>query len=613
MMVVASVKLKQLAMFAAAACLGLFAPATRAMAAEGRAPGLQIVFVDVLGGAATLIVTPERESILIDSGWPGEGGRDPDRIVRALKAAGCDRIDHLVTTHWHMDHYGGIAGLVERVEIGRFWDRGLPEDGNGGDFPDGPREDDPLAIAYRKASKGKRTILKPGDKLPLRGDVSAVVLAASGETIAAPASTAHNPHCDSAPADQEPDRSDNAQSIVLKFRLGEFDFLDCGDLTWNVEKKLVCPVDLVGPVDLFQVTHHGMDISNHPTLLATAAPTVAVMNNGPRKGGSAETVHRFRDLPSVQAFYQLHRNAQTGDEDNGDPALIANADPAGGKNIRVTVAPGGETYTVRLGDRSGRGGLRPGRLGPRPLLAGDRLVLPASVEPEVLREVLADQLLQGARVALGEQAGVLDPAGELARLDDLGAPQLVAEAGTDTAGDPHHHRGLVLDRQQGDGLVGGGGPAEEIDEQPALAGVLVGQHGEGPARFQYLDDLVVPPRLGDHLLAGALPERLEVALQVGVVERPRHGPRREAEQAEEVAGDLPVAVMARQQDDRFAGDQPIEHRGVPGKLDVLPVVLQPDALRRVEDFHQHHAEVPIDAPDGLVALGFRHGVAEREP
>ena len=125
---------------------------------------LEIFFIDVQGGAATLIVTPERESILIDSGWPGLNDRDPKRIVHALKdLAGCEQLDHLVTTHWHMDHYGGVAGLSRLVRIGQFWDRGLPEDpGANGDFPDGPKADDPLGKAYRKASAGKRKSLKGG-------------------------------------------------------------------------------------------------------------------------------------------------------------------------------------------------------------------------------------------------------------------------------------------------------------------------------------------------------------------------------------------------------------------------------------------------------------------
>ena len=106
-------------------------------------------------------------------------------------------------------------------------------------------------------------------------------------------------------------RSDNARSLAILFSLGRFEFFDAGDLTWNVEKKLVCPVDLIGKVNLYQVTHHGMDISNHPTLVQTIAPTVAIMNNGPRKGGAPGTVKLLRSIPTIEAAYQLHRNAAT--------------------------------------------------------------------------------------------------------------------------------------------------------------------------------------------------------------------------------------------------------------------------------------------------------------
>ena len=148
---------------------------------------------------------------------------------------------------------------------------------------------------------------------------------------------------------QPVDPSDNARSLAIRFRFGKFDFLDCGDLTWNVENALVCPLDLIGPIDLFQVTHHGMDISNHPTLIKTIQPTVAIMNNGPRKGGSPATVKRLRSIPSIQAAYQLHRNAQTGPDENTDAALIANTDPAGGQFIHVSVTPDGSKFTVQIG------------------------------------------------------------------------------------------------------------------------------------------------------------------------------------------------------------------------------------------------------------------------
>lgn len=326
----------------------------RATAAEPDR-GLDLYFIDVMGGAATLIVTPERESILIDSGWPGLEDRDPKRIVRVLKeVAGLERIDHLITTHWHTDHYGGVEGLSALVPIERYWDRGLPDpeapEGDRAGFPDGPRPGDKLGDVYRRVTQGKRTPLRAGDSLPLKGSIEAVVLASGGEVIAPGAPLGGtNPLCESAPPDKPADTSDNGRSLVFRFRLGAFDFFDAGDLTWNIEKALVCPRNLIGPIDLYQVTHHGMDISNHPTLVQSIAPTVAIMNNGPRKGGSAATVRLLRSVPSIEAAYQLHRNVNTGPDDNTDPDLIANKDPLGGQFIHVAVEPDGRSYRVRIG------------------------------------------------------------------------------------------------------------------------------------------------------------------------------------------------------------------------------------------------------------------------
>jgi beta-lactamase superfamily II metal-dependent hydrolase len=318
---------------------------------DAGARDLDIYFIDVMGGAATLIVTPARESLLIDSGWPGFDDRDPKRIAHVLKdVAGLDHLDHLATTHWHRDHYGGAPGLARLVRIDRFWDRGLPDptapDGDRAAFPDGPKAEDPLGIAYRKVAEGKRQALRPGDTVPLKG-VEIVVLASGGEVIKA--SGPPNPLCALAPPDQKPDPSDNARSLAFRLRMGKFDFLDCGDLTWNVEKALVCPVDTIGPIDLYQVTHHGMSISNHPTLVRTVAPTVAIMNNGPRKGGDAATVKLLKSIPSIQATYQLHKNAATTAAENTEPELIANAEAAGGQFIHVVVAEDGGQFRVQIG------------------------------------------------------------------------------------------------------------------------------------------------------------------------------------------------------------------------------------------------------------------------
>ena len=318
---------------------------------------LDIYFIDVDGGAATLLVTSERESILIDSGWPGRQDRDPKRIEHVLKdVAGCDHLDHLVTTHWHMDHYGGVGGLSKRVRIDHFWDRGIPDPNvPGGDkknYPDGPTTVDAMGVAYHEASAGKRGILHAGQTLPLRGSIKTLVLASGGETITPKPNEKRpaNPLCENCPADLPVDPSDNARSLAFKFSLGRFDFLDCGDLTWNIEKKLVCPTDMIGPIDLFQVTHHGMNISNHPVLVKTIAPTVAVMNNGSRKGGSPATVRLLKSIPSIQGFYALHKNIATAAEDNAEPNSIANLDAEGGRYIHVQVSADGSRYSVRIND-----------------------------------------------------------------------------------------------------------------------------------------------------------------------------------------------------------------------------------------------------------------------
>ena len=331
--------------------LGLLALTLLGAAPADPPKGLDLYFIDVDGGAATLIVGPERESILIDSGWPGLNDRDPKRIVHVLKdLAGCDHLDHLVTTHWHMDHFGGVEGLAKLIRIDHFWDRGLPGvDGPDSDFPDGPKVDDPLGVAYRKASEGKRKALEAGATIPLKDGLKATVLASGGVVHHIGKRKPTNPLAKDAPADLPADPSDNARSLAIKFSFGPFDFLDCGDLTWNVEKELVLPYDRIGPIDVYQVTHHGMDISNHPTLVRTIAPTVAIMNNGPRKGGAPATVKLLKSVPSIQAVYALHKNVKTGPEDNTDPTLTANADPKGGQFVHVAVAADGKSYTVQIG------------------------------------------------------------------------------------------------------------------------------------------------------------------------------------------------------------------------------------------------------------------------
>lgn len=307
---------------------------------------LEIYYVDVEGGAATLIITPAGESILVDTGWPGFESRDAKRIQAAMQQAGITQIDHLIVTHYHVDHFGGVPQLAQLVKINKFYDHGA--------LPQPPENDSQTKqyADYLAAAKNKTITVKPGDKIKLKtanGTPAVIlqILAARGQTLAM-GNDKSNPFCAAATSQPE-DKSDNARSIAFKLSYGAFDFFDAGDLTWNIESKLVCPGNQIGQIDLYQVTHHGMDISNNPVLLKSVSPTVAIMNNGAKKGGSAKAVQWLRELPSLQALYQVHRNVATSDADNTAPEFIANIDTNGSDMIWVAVDAKQKTFTVTNG------------------------------------------------------------------------------------------------------------------------------------------------------------------------------------------------------------------------------------------------------------------------
>jgi beta-lactamase superfamily II metal-dependent hydrolase len=310
---------------------------------------LDIYFIDTEGGAATLIVTPAGESVLIDCGNPGT--RDAERIHAAAQAAGLKAIDHLIITHWHLDHYGGIAHLSELMPIDHYYDHGIPET-----LVEDPQNFPLLIQAYKKAAGDKRTALKPGDEIALKQEESSPLiqlrcLCGGGEVI---------PDKDGAPANaiapehkpQPEDKSDNARSLGFLLSFGGFRFLDLGDLTWNIEFKLVSPSDKIGPVDVYQVTHHGLEISNNPVLIKTVRPRVAICGNGPRKGGHPSVISTLRRIPDMQAIYQLHRNVTSEPQDNTDPEFIANADEkCESELVKLSAAPDAKSYTVTVGGK----------------------------------------------------------------------------------------------------------------------------------------------------------------------------------------------------------------------------------------------------------------------
>ncbi len=330
-----------------AAVLSLFA-ATSVSSAEP-AGGLDIYFIDTEGGAATLIVTPARESILIDCGNPGT--RDADRIHAAAEAAGLKAIDHLIITHWHLDHYGGIARLSELMPIHHYYDHGIPDT-----LVEDPQNFPLLIQAYKKAAGDKRKILKPGDEITLKQKdgsppVQLQCLCGGGEVIPEKDGAAPNPIAEEHKPQPE-DKSDNARSLGFLLSFGGFRFLDLGDLTWYIEFKLVSPSDKIGPVDVYQVTHHGLEISNNPVLIKTVRPRVAICGNGPRKGAHPSVISTLRRVPDMQAIYQLHRNVTSEPQDNTDPGFIANTDEkCQGALVTLSVAADAKSYTVTVGGK----------------------------------------------------------------------------------------------------------------------------------------------------------------------------------------------------------------------------------------------------------------------
>jgi hypothetical protein len=174
-------------------------------------------------------------------------------------------------------------------------------------------------------------------------------VAASGEVIAPSGPAKPNPFCGEHQPQPE-DTSDNAKSIALLLTFGDFQFLNCGDLTWNVEHKLACPRDPIGEVDLYMVTHHGLSISNNPVLVKAVNPRVAVMCNGPHKGGHPDVVALLKSLPDLKALYQLHRNVETSPDENTEPAFIANVEEnCKGEFVKVSVDREARSYTVTIG------------------------------------------------------------------------------------------------------------------------------------------------------------------------------------------------------------------------------------------------------------------------
>ncbi len=330
------------------ALLGVLGWGTPPAASAGTQDGtLDVYWVDSEGGGSTLIVTPEGESVLIDAGNPG--GRDPGRIHRVARdVAGLDKIDHVIVTHFHIDHFGGVAELSDLIPVVNLWDNGLPEAD-----PDGRTGSTwPLTSrSYREAKVRERRVVVAGTSVPLREGATPIALRCMMARRAAwtpPEGIRRSPDAKEAPPAKPKDTSDNANSSAWLLTFGGFRFYVGGDLTWNAEAGLIWPEILVPEVDLYQVVHHGFDTSNHPRLVQALNPLVSVMNNGSTKGTSGEVLATLRGLPALKAQFQVHKNVRPDGSTNNCPDdCIANLErECAGHYVRCSVSPGGGKFAI---------------------------------------------------------------------------------------------------------------------------------------------------------------------------------------------------------------------------------------------------------------------------
>jgi beta-lactamase superfamily II metal-dependent hydrolase len=337
--------------------LGRAQPVSGQAKADGH---LLIYAIDVEGGQSTLLVSPSGASLLVDTGWPvvdshssdpyqkglhseglpDQNGRGTERIQQAMRDAGITRIDHVLITHFHVDHVGGVPELVKRVPVGEFLDHG----------PN--REDSDITrhdyAAYLKAIEGKpRRIVHPGDTISIPG-LETIVLTGDGEHIAVVPGVKPepNPYC-AGESKWDLDETENPRSAGILVRFGKFRFLDLGDLTKAKEIPLVCPDNLIGRVDLYLVNHHGFNLSNAKAFVDAIHPRVAIMDNGAHKAGSPEAWQTVHESPGLEDLWMLHTAEGSDAAHNSAEALIANVKGGtDGAYLKVVAsADGGFTVT----------------------------------------------------------------------------------------------------------------------------------------------------------------------------------------------------------------------------------------------------------------------------
>ena len=331
-----------------------------ALAGAAQAQTLDIYVIDVEGGNATLFVTPAHDSLLIDTGnaGPVASVRDAGRILAAMKDAGVQQIDHLIITHWHGDHFGGLAELASKTTIKEFIDHGP-------NVQPGELADNFLKNTYPGLyAKAKHTVAKPGDKIVMAG-LDVRVVASAGETIKTPLPGAGkaNPYC----ANYKPgeNNAEDPQSVGIHVAFGKFRTVHLGDLTKNKEFELMCPTNRLGTVDVLLGLHHGQSSSNSEVAVYAMHPRVAIMNDGTRKGGEPDVMKTVHSSPGLEDLWEMHFSLLSGQEYSVPGMFIANtideaaaampiapmAAPQPGPNAPPAPVHNGTAYWIKVSAR----------------------------------------------------------------------------------------------------------------------------------------------------------------------------------------------------------------------------------------------------------------------
>ncbi|WP_306520713.1 ComEC/Rec2 family competence protein [Gemmatimonas sp.] len=321
---------------------------------------LDIYFIDVEGGQSTLLVTPTKESMLIDAGFAGDGtfnskpgdpavARDPQRILAAARDAGIARIDHLLVTHFHADHFGGVMELSQLLPIREFIDHGPPSAAADSAVPGTMALYEAYAAVRAKAVHRQP---KAGERLQF-GGIIADVLASDGTTLRTSLDggpRVANSACTSGGVPAQ-EKLENPNSTAVRVQFGKFRFLDVGDLSGPPLYALTCPDNLIAQADVYLIAHHGGADGSDPSLFAAVKPRIAIFNNGARKGAQEPTLTALRSF-GIEGW-QLHKTANPGAVNNAD-AHIANLDQSTSAWIKLSARADGSFVVTngRTGERT---------------------------------------------------------------------------------------------------------------------------------------------------------------------------------------------------------------------------------------------------------------------